>query len=111
MVLQAKNKPSAAEFSTLGNSLLNSWGTIIRDSFSLLFDDENYINQYNDDLAEEPSMPDTLLMKIQHDIYCNAPDDSRNSIDIAELKDGSITINTCFTPVREVEVLYNYLVG
>jgi exodeoxyribonuclease V gamma subunit len=111
IVQKAKNKPGAAEFSTVGNSLLNSWGTIIRESFSLLFEDENYINQYNDDLAEEPSTPDTLLKKIQQDIYLNAPDDSRNGIETADLKDGSITINTCFTPVREVEVLYNYLVA
>ena len=111
IVQKLKNKPGAAEFATTGNSLLNSWGTIIRESFSLLFEDENYINLYNDDLAEEPQLPNTLLKKIQQDIYFNAPDDSRLVIELADIKDGSITINTCFTPVREVEVLYNYLVA
>ena len=111
IVQMKKNKPRVAEFSTTGNTLLNSWGTIIRESFSLLFEDENYINLYNDDLADEPLSPNSLLKKIQQDVYLNAPDDSRNIIELADVKDGSVTINTCFTPVREVEVLYNYLVG
>ena len=105
-----KQAPAAAAYSTVGNSLLNSWGSIVKDSFSLLFEDDNYINQYNDDLALEPDAPNSLLKKIQQDIYCNAPDSSRNKITTEDIKDGSLTINTCFTPVREVEVLYNYLV-
>lgn len=98
------------ELSIAGNTLLHSWGTIIKDSFALLFRDETYINLYNDDLAIEPAPPQTLLQKIQHDIFYNAPEEERNQILKSDIKDGSLTINTCFTQVREVEVFYNYLV-
>lgn len=92
-----------------GNSLLLNWGKIIKESFALLFEEEQYVNQYDDSLSVEPGEPLTLLEKIQHDIYFNAVD-SRNLLSDEDVKDGSITINACFTPVREVEVLYNYLV-
>ena len=97
-------------FGTQGNELLNSWGTIIKDSFSLLFQDEMYINSYNDDLAEEPLEAETLLQKIQNDIFYNADTDMRLKLNEADLKDGSVKINACYTIVREVEVLYNYMV-
>ena len=105
----SKRKVDAAQFSTVGNNLLNSWGNIVKDSFSLLFQDETYINLYNDTLAQEPTLPNSLLQKIQHDIYFNSAEGSRNLIEVADFKDGSLTINACFTPVREVEVLYNFL--
>lgn len=105
----AKNQPNAALYSTVGNSLLNSWGNIVKESFSLLFKDDQYINFYNDDLSKEPPHPATLLEKIQHDIFYNAPEEIRNPIELSDIDDGSITINACFTQVREVEVLYNYL--
>jgi len=110
LVQRAKNKPLPSEFSLIGNSLLTSWGNIIKESFSLLFEDETYINNYNDSLVQELNTPNGLLQKIQHDIFHNATID-RNKIEIGDLKDGSLIINSCFTPVREVEVLYNYLVG
>ena len=97
-------------FGTQGNELLNSWGTIIKDSFSLLFQDEMYINSYNDDLAEEPAEPESLLQKIQYDIFNNADREIRAVLSEADLSDGSVQINACYTIVREVEVLYNYLV-
>jgi exodeoxyribonuclease V gamma subunit len=97
-------------FGTQGNELLNSWGTIIKDSFSLLFQDEMYINSYNDDLAEEPSEPVSLLQKIQYDIFNNADREVRVELNESDLSDGSVQINACYTIVREVEVLYNYLV-
>lgn len=93
-----------------GNELLNSWGNIIRDSFLLMFQDEMFINSYNDALAVEPETPKTLLQKIQHDVFYNADTESRQVITQQDLKDGSVQINACFTTVREVEVLYNYLV-
>ena len=104
-----KRKADAAQYSNAGNNLLNSWGNIVKDSFSLLFQDETYINLYNDTLAQEPTLPNSLLQKIQHDIYFNSAEGSRNLIEVADFKDGSLTINACFTPVREVEVLYNFL--
>ncbi|MFZ4058072.1 MAG: exodeoxyribonuclease V subunit gamma [Ferruginibacter sp.] len=108
--LLKKQKQSDLEYVAVGNSLLNSWGTIIKDSFSLLFQDEAYINYYNDDLAVPPDHTNTLLKIIQADIFLNATEEERNIIPLQSLKDGSLVINACFTPVREVEVLYNYLV-
>ena len=105
----SKTKPNSTQYSTVGNSLLTSWGNIVKESFSLLFQDDNYINLYNDDLSKVPSTPTTLLKKIQHDIFYNAPEEYRNIIELSDINDGSININNCFTPVREVEVLYNYL--
>lgn len=109
--ITSRNKENRHEhnFFNEGNSLLLNWGKIIKESFALLFEEEQYVNQYDDCLSEEPKEPTTLLEKIQHDIFFNAVD-SRNSISEEDLHDGSITINACFTPVREVEVLYNYLV-
>jgi exodeoxyribonuclease V gamma subunit len=107
---KGKQPPVSGQYSTVGNSLLQNWGSIIKDSFSILFEDDTFINQYNDDLALEPPAPTSLLKKIQHDIYFNEPADSRNRIETNLLKDGTLTINACFTSVREVEVLYNYLV-
>ncbi len=111
IVQKSKRKGPAGNFAMVGNELLNSWGTIIKESFSLLFEEESYINNYNDSLALEPADPTTLLKKIQHDIYFNAPVESRNQINESDLVDASITVNSCYTIVREVEVLYNYLVN
>ncbi len=97
-------------FGTQGNELLTSWGTIIKDSFSLLFQDEMYINSYNDDLAEEPAEAVSLLQKIQSDIFYNADKEMRLKLNEADIKDGSVQINSCYTIVREIEVLYNYMV-
>jgi len=49
----------------------------------------------------------SLLSKIQSDVYSNSSE--RNKLDITDVNDGSLTINNCYTPTREVEVLYNYL--
>jgi len=89
------------------NPLLTGWGKIIQDTFLLLFKDENLLNNYDEYESEEPQ-EDTLLHKIQSSIYHNQKEDVYFSE--VDLKDGSITINSCFSPAREVEVLYNYLV-
>src|SRR5690606_2547636 len=77
-------------------------------TFGLFFKDDSFLNEY-DDSGIEP-YPTTLLAKIQHDIYNNSVLEERNVISIANLNDGSVSINSCYTIVREVEVLYNYLV-
>jgi exodeoxyribonuclease V gamma subunit len=92
-----------------GNTLLTNWGRVIQDTFSLLFQHDEFLNAYNE-IGEDPPEPDSLLQKIRHDIYFNAGADERNSITPADIRDGSITINACFTIAREVEVLYNFLV-
>jgi exodeoxyribonuclease V gamma subunit len=109
-IQKAKKKTDPDEYFSTGNALLNSWGSIVKDSFSLLFEDERNINLYDDSLVDEPTTPITLLKKVQHDIFFNLSSAERNEIKEIDVKDGSIIINSCFTQVREVEVLYNYLV-
>ena len=95
-----------------GNNLLISWGKVIQETFGLLFENDDYLNVYNDAGVTEPqaSDSDTLLQKIQQDIFYNHDTASRNLLTAADINDGSLIINACYTPVREVEVLYNYLV-
>jgi exodeoxyribonuclease V gamma subunit len=92
-----------------GNTLLTNWGRVIQDTFGLFFSHEDFLNSYTDLAAVEPQ-PNTLLGKVQYDIFHNAIDGDRQPIVMDDLSDGSLTINSCFTPAREVEVLYNYLV-
>ncbi len=97
------------EIKSNGNTLLVSWGRIISDTFGLLFQNEALLNAYEQTGLSEP-LTDSLLHKLQHDIFNNAPKAERNLILLEDLKDESITINSCYTIPREVEVLYNYLV-
>ncbi len=92
-----------------GNALLTSWGRLTQDTFNLLFQNEEMLNAYNEIEVEEPPT-DSLLHKIQHDIFHNNSNGERNTIYIKDIADGSITLNACYTIAREVEVLYNYLV-
>lgn len=100
-------QPHTYEAPIEGNSLLTNWGKVIQDTFGLFFEEDIFLNQYRDQGIE----PNThsLLSKIQNDIYLNAVRDDRNNLLHSDLSDGSLSINSCFTPVREVEVLYNYL--
>ncbi len=95
-----------------GNTLLISWGKVIQETFGLLFENDAFLNVYNDATVTEPAMSDedTLLQKIQNDIFYNNDVPSRIPLIATDLTDGSLTINACYTPVREVEVLYNFLV-
>jgi exodeoxyribonuclease V gamma subunit len=110
-LLRKRNK-ERSEFDHLliGNDLLLNWGAIIKESFALLMDKDDFVNVYNDDLASPVHDPKTLLQKIQSDIYNNANKDERNQLSDTDINDGSITINAAFTPVREVEILHNYLI-
>ncbi|NLR59673.1 exodeoxyribonuclease V subunit gamma [Chitinophaga polysaccharea] len=92
-----------------GNALLTGWGRIIQDSFSLFFAYDAFINGYEEIESVEPGT-DTLLHKIQHDIFSAAAPSDRLPLTAQNITDGSITINACYTVAREVEVLYNYLV-
>ncbi|MFN5225230.1 MAG: exodeoxyribonuclease V subunit gamma [Bacteroidota bacterium] len=107
-----KNKLNvpAGDFNRPGNTLLLGWGAVIKDSFALLFQQEELINELYDDLVTAPEDPRTLLQKVQSDIFINAWGDDRHAIEDADLRDKSIIINSCYTPAREVEVLYNELV-
>lgn len=92
-----------------GNTLLTNWGKVIRDTFSLLFKHEELLDRYDDSEVELP-VPDTLLKKIQFDLFNNAIEEDRQIITVNDLKDGSLSFHACFTPAREVEVFYNFLV-
>jgi len=89
------------------NSLLKSWVG----SQKLLLDylRERDVNIENR-VSENANSVETLLGKIQNDILNNKTKQDSNNINDGDLKDGSIVINSCYTPTREVEVLYNYLV-
>ncbi len=91
-----------------GNPLLTGWGRVIQDSFGLFFEHDEFLNAY-EDTGIVPPVPDSLLHKIQDDIF-NAATSNRNLLTEADIGDGSISINACYTVAREVEVLYNYLV-
>jgi exodeoxyribonuclease V gamma subunit len=91
------------------NPLLTAWGKIIQDTFSLLFKNDELINAYNELESSEPKS-DTLLHKIQSAIFQNQKEEKENLFNQKFICDGSITINSCYSPAREVEVLYNYLV-
>jgi exodeoxyribonuclease V gamma subunit len=109
-LLQKKGivKTSPANY-TVGNDLLMNWGALVKESFGLLMEQDDFVNQYDTAAAMPIHNPNTLLKKIQADIYQNAAAVDRNSISAQDIDDGSITINGAYTPVREVEVLYNYI--
>lgn len=92
-----------------GNTLLTSWGSVIQDTFLMLFKNEELLNSFQEVGIAEP-LPDSLLHKIQNDIYNGVSKEDRSLISLSDVIDGSIRISSCFTVAREVEVLYNYLV-
>lgn len=92
-----------------GNTLLTSWGRVIQDTFMMLFQNEELLNSFSEVNVQEPPK-NKLLHKTQNDIYNSYAQGERNGISVTDLKDKSITISSCFTIAREVEVLYNYLV-
>lgn len=94
-----------------GNSLLLNWGKVVKDSFWLLFQEDALINSYDVLPSETDEAPSTSLQQIQYDIYHNVPPTERTPTKVEQLQDGSISFHNCFTPVREVEVLYNFLVS
>ncbi|PWV49639.1 exodeoxyribonuclease V subunit gamma [Chitinophaga sp. S165] len=96
------------ESDVAGNPLLMGWGRVVQDTFGLFFQYDAFANAYDSEGLVVPE-PDTLLNKVQHDIFNNA-NEARNPIFAEDIEDGSITINNCYTVAREVEVLYNYLV-
>ncbi|NIG56724.1 exodeoxyribonuclease V subunit gamma [Chitinophaga sp. Cy-1792] len=105
---RAKGLKDLEEQATVGNALLTGWGKVIQNSFRLFFSYDNFINAYEETGVVAPKA-NTLLHKIQHDIFSGATR-NRHPLSLKDVQDGSLTINCCYTPVREVEALYNYLV-
>jgi exodeoxyribonuclease V gamma subunit len=52
----------------MGNRLLTSWGKIARDTFSMFFQYEDFLNAY-EVLPDAGASANSLLRKIQNDIY------------------------------------------
>lgn len=92
----------------VGNALLTTWGHVIRDTLSMFFRHDEFLNAY-EETGVVPPEADTLLHKIQYDIFSAATTDRQRLLP-RDLHDDSIHINACYTIAREVEVLYNYLV-
>lgn len=94
---------------TVGNTLLMGWGKVIKDTFCLLFEHDEFLNGFTETGVNEP-VSDSLLKKIQQDIFHNRSTTQRSMLGQSEINDGSVTIHSCYTIAREVESLYNYLV-
>lgn len=108
LILKKKGLADSGE-TALGNALLTSWGRLIGNTFSLFFENEDLINAYEEAGIDVPG-DETLLQTIQQDIFYNRGNDERQALSTGRISDGSVTVNSCYTPAREVEVLYNYLV-
>ena len=94
-----------------GNDLLLHWGKVLKESFYLLVERDEFVNAYNVLEQDIPfSAEANLLQKIKADIYINASQENRLQINQEDIRDRTVLINGCYTPVREVEVLYNFLI-
>lgn len=93
----------------IGNELLVNWGSVLRESYLLILGDDDYVNPY-EVISASNEENNTLLSQIQYEIRENISNDERQDIDHLIKTDNSITVNGCYTPAREVEVLYNHLV-
>ncbi|RAI97851.1 DNA helicase/exodeoxyribonuclease V gamma subunit [Chitinophaga skermanii] len=105
---RAKGLQDRVDAAVVGNALLTGWGKVIQNSFALFFANDGFLNAYEEIGVVEPRT-DSLLHKIQHDIF-TAATDHRTRFSENDLTDGSITVHACYTVAREVEALYNYLV-
>lgn len=86
------------------NKLLASWGELGRDFLSLLL---TYEFDAGGDEIEVNLSNETMLGAIQSDILSNIPEGNSYLKDFP--LDNSIIINSCFSPMREVEVLYDQI--
>lgn len=107
---------TAADF-PVGNELLHNWGTLLKQSFRILFSEEEVCNTY-EIIADTGAIaldgdkqPATLLEQVQREIRENIPVTERQPLNPALLADGTLQIASSYSPVREVEALYNYLIG
>ncbi len=99
-----RKRLSSDEVITADNPLLSSWGILGRDFFNQVLDLESA-----QEVDIDSSLPDdySVLGALQNDILTlRAPGESVIR-DI--LQDDSLTINSCHSAMREVEVLYDWL--
>lgn len=105
-----RNRPDLLELRTEGNELLINWGEVLSESYKLLFSHDDYANVYEVIDDSSSLKKETLLGSIQSDIHNNISNANRTTVPQNLLFDHSLHIVGCYTPVREVEVLYNYLI-
>ena len=100
-----------------GNSLLRNLGASGRDFFYGLYDCAEELQpheyEYDNDNELRTVEPSSLLSHIQDDIL-NWSEENRLEKPVLDLgastqKDTSLSINRCFSPLREVEVLHDFL--
>lgn len=91
---------------TEGNPLLTSWGSLIQSTAQILFQDEAVLNAQTDIEHRIPE-GDTLLSKIQQDIFYNRTADLHFTK--AQVEDNSLKVVSVYHIQSEVEALYNYL--
>ncbi len=105
--LELQDGSDSELYLTMGNQLLRNLGEVGRDFYQTLY-------QYSaNTIAEVDSFdewePDTLLSHIQNDILTWDDCDRTEPIDLQ--RDNSVTVNKCYSPLREIEVLYDYLLA
>ena len=93
----------------VGNTLLMNQAKTAKDMFLMLFEQEEFLNMLDNETLVKPPDNDTLLHHIQQEIYYNIPKEERKAISKEKLFDGSLTVASNFTELREIESLYNFL--
>jgi exodeoxyribonuclease V gamma subunit len=94
---------------TSGNKLLMNLAKTAKEMYLILLNNESFVNNLdNETLLSKPGNR-TLLNIIQSDIYNNVKPKTGKSINASLINDGSLSVVSNYTPMREVEVLYNYL--
>ncbi len=92
-----------------GNKLLMNLGKTAKDFYLMLFENDSFINTLDNESLISPPVPTDLLHTLQYDIYYNIPENKRKPIPQKYINDDSLEIVSNYSPVREVEALYNYL--
>ncbi len=106
--IKLESDDAVADYLEIGNPLLASMGRQGRDFFELLIGLEPDAEQ----TCFTEHQADSMLAEIQNNVLnLNTPSESRsNSITTPKrIIDGSISLHSCHTPMREVEVLYDQL--
>jgi len=107
-----------ASDSATGNPLVTSWGKVDADLTDLLLDTEERLGVPVENGSEEfrEFAPSTVLGTLQSDILCaqnrgaKGGDNSATAPQIAVSPDDrSMVFHSCYSPMREVEVLYDQL--
>ncbi|MEZ5536928.1 MAG: exodeoxyribonuclease V subunit gamma [Thiolinea sp.] len=104
-----KREPVAQEYVTVGNPLLASWGTQGRDFIENL----RSLDPYPDETESfTDTAPQSMLQQVQADILNLEGEENAEDTAITNLSaDQSVSIHSCHSPMREIEVLYDQLLA